>query len=267
MPAEGAGSAPAVQLYAALSGSDDDLLVLLHGLGATADIWLPLLAARPAQWQGRILLLDLPGHGTSAALDSYDMPAVAAAVAGVVRHYLRAGGSYRVLGHSYGGAVALELGRVPGEAAPDFVFGLGIKSVWTEQEIQHMGALARKPPRVFASEREATAWYRKVTGLAGLDSCVDCTGRGIRETAPGQWCLAVDPRVHAITPIDMCALADANRDRFALAYGAQDTMVNAADLARHDPAVSALAGGGHNIMVDNPAPVWAWLSDRGIFTR
>ena len=111
MPVEGAGSAPSVQLYSVLSGSGDDLLVLLHGLGATADIWLPLLAARPAQWQGRILLLDLPGHGSSAALDSYDMPAVAAAVAEVTRHYLIAGGCYRVLGHSYGGAVGLELGR------------------------------------------------------------------------------------------------------------------------------------------------------------
>ena len=250
-----------IQLYSELSGNGEDLLVLLHGLGATADIWSSFLAARPAHWRGRILALDLPGHGSSDALDSYDMPAVASAVATALSKRLGDASRYRVLGHSYGGVVALELARVQGLPAPDFVYGLGIKSVWTEQEIQGMRSLARKAPRIFTEEQEAAAWYRKVAGLSGMDTTVECSRRGIRAVAPGQWRLAVDPLVYAITPVDMATLVDANRGRFALAYGALDEMVSAGDLARHDPSVTCLASGGHNIMVDDPAAVWAWLGE------
>jgi pimeloyl-ACP methyl ester carboxylesterase len=251
-----------MQLYSELSGSGEDLLVLLHGLGATADIWSPFLAARPVHWRGRILALDLPGHGGSDTLDSYAMPAVASAVAMAVSKRLGDARCYRVLGHSYGGVVALELARVQGLRAPDFVYGLGIKSVWTEPEIQGMRSLALKAPRIFTEEQEAIAWYRKVAGLSGMDTIVECSRRGTRAVAPGQWRLAVDPPVYAITPVNMATLADANRGRFALAYGALDEMVSAGDLARHDPSVTCLASGGHNVMVDNPAAVWAWLAVR-----
>src|SRR5260221_12263334 len=46
-------------------GSGEPHLVLLHGLGATGDVWdgwWPLLARR---WPGRWLAPDLPGHGGS----------------------------------------------------------------------------------------------------------------------------------------------------------------------------------------------------------
>src|SRR5947207_13319960 len=52
-------------------GSGQPLLVLLHGLGATGDVWAgwwPLLARR---WPGRCIAPDLPGHGSSPPLDAY----------------------------------------------------------------------------------------------------------------------------------------------------------------------------------------------------
>jgi pimeloyl-ACP methyl ester carboxylesterase len=51
-------------------GSGDPVLLLLHGLGATGDVWdgwRPLLARR---WPGRWLAPDLPGHGGSRQRDS-----------------------------------------------------------------------------------------------------------------------------------------------------------------------------------------------------
>jgi pimeloyl-ACP methyl ester carboxylesterase len=46
-------------------GNGARVLLLLHGLGATGDVWdrwQPLLARR---WTGRWLAPDLPGHGGS----------------------------------------------------------------------------------------------------------------------------------------------------------------------------------------------------------
>ncbi len=66
-------------------GSGEPVLLLLHGLGATGDVWegwRPLLAER---WPGRWLAPDLPGHGGSGPLPGYTFDALAAAVAGIVR--------------------------------------------------------------------------------------------------------------------------------------------------------------------------------------
>lgn len=251
-------------LYSEVSGEGDDLLVLLHGMGATGAIWSPLLAARPAGFRGRLLVVDLPGHGASEGLDNYAMPEVAAAVAAAIGDYLAPAGRYRLLGHSYGGVVALELGAAAVQGAgraPDFIYGLGIKSVWRPAEIEGMRGLAGKPPKPFPDAASARERYLKVSGLAALGAVGEqCSARGTVQSPQGHWQLAVDPAVYAVTAPDMGRLAQANRGRFALAYGVEDEMVDAADLARHDPQARALPGGGHNIMVNNPGGVWDWIS-------
>jgi hypothetical protein len=65
-------------------GGRQPLLILLHGLGATAEVWegwRPLLEER---WPGRWLAPDLPGHGGSAPLARYSFGSLAAAVADLV---------------------------------------------------------------------------------------------------------------------------------------------------------------------------------------
>jgi pimeloyl-ACP methyl ester carboxylesterase len=65
-------------------GSGEPVLLLLHGLGATGDVWQgwqPLLARR---WPGRWLAPDLPGHGGSRLLPDYTFESLAAAVAGLL---------------------------------------------------------------------------------------------------------------------------------------------------------------------------------------
>ena len=65
-------------------GSGEPVLVLLHGLGATGDVWgrwWPLLARL---WPGRWLAPDLPGHGGSPPLAAYSFDSLAAEVAGSI---------------------------------------------------------------------------------------------------------------------------------------------------------------------------------------
>src|SRR5260370_30260602 len=82
-------------------GSGEPVLLLLHGLGATGDVWegwRPLLARR---WPGRWLAPDLPGHGGSRPLASYTFRSLAAAVARIAHARVRP----LLLGHSLGGVV------------------------------------------------------------------------------------------------------------------------------------------------------------------
>ena len=86
-------------------GSGVPVLLLLHGLGATGDVWQewrPLLVRR---WPGRWLVPGLPGHGGSPPLSSYTLESLAAAVAGAVG----TAAPTVVLGHSLGGIAGLAL--------------------------------------------------------------------------------------------------------------------------------------------------------------
>ncbi len=141
-------------------GSGEPLLVLLHGLGATGDVWAgwrPLLARK---WPGRWLAPDLPGHGGSPPLAAYTFDGFAAAVAGVVQP----GSRVVVLGHSLGGVVGLALAGGSFAVPVQAVIGLGIKVSWTDEDLDRAQAVARRPPAWFASRDEAAARYLRVSG-------------------------------------------------------------------------------------------------------
>jgi pimeloyl-ACP methyl ester carboxylesterase len=144
---------------------------------------------------------------------------------------------------------------------PEHIYGLGIKSVWAEDELAGMHRLAQKPQKLYPDAESARQWYLKVAGIAGMaPTGMDCGARAIVEAPAGQWRLAQDPRVYDIASPDLPSLTANLQGRFSLVYGAEDSMVDVADLARIDPAVARLEGGGHNIMVNRPEAVWAWLS-------
>jgi len=87
-------------------GGSGDLVVLLHGLASNCRFWdlaAPLLTS-----DFKVLALDQRGHGSTDKPDSdYDFPTVADDLLG----FLQAVGAERplIVGHSWGGNVALEL--------------------------------------------------------------------------------------------------------------------------------------------------------------
>jgi pimeloyl-ACP methyl ester carboxylesterase len=229
-------------------GDGDPLLVLLHGLGATRDVWRPMLAAN--RWRGRWIAPDLRGHGASAHAGNYSLGCHAADVAELVA------GSWResvVLGHSMGGAVGLALASGWFGVAPSRVFGLGIKVTWNTDELAGLEKMATTPPRVFASKDEAVARFAKVSGLGA-----HATERGVAQ-AGGGWRLAADPVTARVGPPPMQALLASSVCPIHLARGENDAMVSHAQLKEFDRGAVDIAGAGHNAMIDAPGAVWDWL--------
>jgi pimeloyl-ACP methyl ester carboxylesterase len=229
-------------------GSGEPILVLLHGLGATGDVWRgwwPLLAQ---QWPGRWLAPDLPGHGGSPPLAAYTFDDLAAAVASIVQPDAR----IVVLGHSLGGVVGLALasGRFPMPVRA--VIGLGIKVVWAGEDLDRARAVARRPSAWFASRDEAAARYLRVSGLTGLlpadDPAVDA---GLREQ-DGRWRLAMDPGAFAVGAPDMAQLLARSHAPVTLARGELDPMNTNEQLAQLGVPTSTLPGLGHNAHVESP---------------
>jgi pimeloyl-ACP methyl ester carboxylesterase len=229
-------------------GSGEPVLLLLHGLGATGDVWegwRPLLARR---WPGRWLAPDLPGHGGSRPLPGYTFDSLAAAVSGLLS------GSDRtvVLGHSLGGVVGLALASGAFAVSVQAVTGLGIKVIWTKEDLDRARAVAHRPSAWFASREEAAARYLRISGLAGLLAAADpAVEAGLREQH-GRWRLAMDPGAFAVGAPDMTQLLARSQALVTLARGEYDAMNTDEQLARLGVPTLTLPGLGHNAHVENP---------------
>jgi pimeloyl-ACP methyl ester carboxylesterase len=229
-------------------GSGEPVLLLLHGLGATGDVWrdwFPLLASR---WPGRWVAPDLPGHGGAAPLPEYSFQSLAVALADSVR----GAGRTVVLGHSLGGVVGLALADGDLGDAVTAVIGLGIKVAWTGEELDRARALAARPVAWFESRDEAAARYLRMSGLVGLvrtdDPMVDA-GLVQRD---GQWRLAMDPAAFGVGAPDMAGLIAMARTEVTLARGEHDPMNTDDQLAGLGVRTVALSGLGHNAHVQRP---------------
>lgn len=233
------------------AGGAGTTLLLLHGLGATGDVWdrwRPLLAER---WRGRWVAPDLPGHGGSAPLRRYSFGSLATAVATV----LDPGERVVVLGHSLGGVVGLTLASgwfgVPVHA----VVGLGIKVAWTPTELAKAAELAARRPALLPDRDAALERHLRTSGLAGLVPAGDPRlAAGVRAEG-GRWRLAVDPAAFGVGAPDLPGLLAAARSRVVLVRGEQDPMVSADQLDQLHPSAVSLAGLGHNAHVEDPDAV------------
>ena len=157
------------------------MLLLLHGLGATGDVWNgwpPVLSER---WPGRWLAPDLPGHGGSEPLPRYSFGDLAASLVDLVGP----GDQLTVLG--------LTLAGNSFQVTVDTVVGVGIKVTWTDDELAKVRALAERPVSWFTTREQAAARCLRVSGLTGLLTADNAAVEaGIREEN-GRWRLAMDP--------------------------------------------------------------------------
>jgi pimeloyl-ACP methyl ester carboxylesterase len=232
-----------VDLRVRAGGRGEPVVLLLHGLGATGEVWDGLARLLPGAW----VAPDLPGHGGSAPLPSYTFAAVADAVADLVDP-----AGTVILGHSFGGVVGLHLASRPGVRA---VIGLGIKVAWTAEELARAAALAAREPARFATRDEAVPRHLRLSGLDGLvapDSPAALAGVVERD---GAWRPALDPRAFGVGDPEMAVLLAAAPVPVVLARGEHDGMVSAAQLRALVPAPVDLQGLGHNAHVEAPAAV------------
>ncbi len=227
----------------------DPALLLLHGLGATGEVWHRLLERN---WPGETFAPDLPGHGRSPRLPEYTFSSLAAAVAEVVPR----GRQVVVLGHSLGGVLALMLADGSYGLDVTAVCGVGIKLNWSEAELAKAAEVAARPERVFATRDEAAQRWLRLSGLTGLvppdSSEVEA---GIVRGEDG-WRVAVDPKAFGVGAPDVPALLKAAEATTILAAGERDPMCPPDQLRAVDADGVVLPATGHNVHVENPLALW-----------
>lgn len=249
MPQTGGSGTLTAMLWTRGGGSPDGpLLVLLHGLGGTAEVWLGLEALLPDRWDGGWLAVDLLGHGRSPRATAYGFGDHAAAVAGV----LPEDRDLVLMGHSMGGMVALALApRMPRVRQ---VLGFSIKGWWPAEHVAGMEAQADRPPRVSATQQEAVGRFLRGAGLTDLVPAGAPENLAGVVAVDGGWTLAQDPGTYRFGVPDLPALLAAATCPVTLARGSEDPFVRAADLGGATTSVT-WDGLGHNPHVEDPSVV------------
>ncbi len=240
-----------MDVYVARHGSGDPVLLLLHGLGATGEVWDGLVASLEGRWAGEVLVADLPGHGRSRPLARYSFGALTAALAGV----LEPGRPVAVLGHSLGGVLGLALGSGWFGVPVSGVCGVGIKVRWSAEELAKAAEVAARPGRTFATREEAMDRALRVAGLPGLVPALEA---GVGRAGDG-WRLALDARAFGVGAPDLPGLLGACRAPVVLASGERDPMSRPAHLRALRADAVELAGLGHNAHVEDPSALWPLL--------
>ncbi|GGU67657.1 alpha/beta hydrolase [Lentzea flava] len=209
--------------------------MLLHGLGATGEVWKDVVAG----WHGSWLVPDLPGHGRSAPIERYSFGSLAAAVATVIPRE-----PVTIVGHSLGGVVGLALASGWFGVDVTRCIGVGIKVQWSDEELQKAAALAAKPGKVFATREEAVERASKMAGVP-LEHAVS--------EVDGGWTPSLDMRAFGVGRPDMPGLIMASKAQVVLAAGENDPMSPQEHLKELVPEPVVFPGTGHNVHVESPS--------------
>jgi pimeloyl-ACP methyl ester carboxylesterase len=235
-------------------GAGEPVLLLVHGLGATGDVWRGLHDLLRARWPGSWVAPDLPGHGGSDPLPGYSFGHLAAALAST----LPPADHVVVLGHSLGGVVALALASGWFGVRVSAACGLGIKVAWTGEELARARALSARPNPVYPTRAEAAERHLRLAGLAGLVATDAVDDAALSRSGDG-WTVAFDPAAFAVGAPDVAGLLGASRASVTLAAGERDPMCTADQLRTLVPDPVILPGLGHNAHVESPDALWPLL--------
>lgn len=248
-------------IWAASGGRGGRLLVLLHGMGANASVWEPLLPLIEGSWSGRWLAPDLRGHGRSVRQGPYSFGMHAADVAGLIG--AEPPGSVTLVGHSFGGVVAaLVASGWFGQSVRD-VAAFDVKTEWTLDETAKAMDLVRRPAPIFATREEAIARYLRISGLAGLAPPSSATAAAGVIDADGGFQVAMDPRAYGALGPSVEGLLRLAAAPLRLAAGDRDPMVTLEQMRRIDPAARVFEGVGHNAHWEAPERIWDFIA-RGV---
>ena len=226
-------------------------LILIHGLGANADVWLPLTEHIDQRW----MAMDLRGHGRSPHQTPYGYATYAADVA----ELLEQDEEVVIVGHSMGGVVGMVLATGWFGIKVRKVIAFGVRMKWAPEDVPKLHALARTPARLFEAREQAVERYLKVSGLFGLVEPTSAMAQsGVREEG-AKWRLAADPMINAAAGPELAPLVRAMQCPLRLAAGTNDPMVSPTDLPLFDPNGVTLQGAGHNAQVEQPQQLWQFI--------
>ncbi len=241
-------------LFIASGGAGRDLVVLLHGMGATGAVWHGVarhLTARGLRW----LAPDMRGHGRSPSDGPFSFDHHAADVAALIADEDPA--RVTLLGHSFGGVVGATLVSGRHGPLPARLITLAVKTDWSAEDIALMRALAARPAKVFATFDEAQERYMKVSGLFGLvPPDAPEAAAGVR-AVDGGFALAMNPRVGEVSDTDVPATFRAVRCPLRMVAGTADPMATPATMRALDPGALFLPDLPHNAHVADPKAVAA----------
>jgi len=222
-------------------------LLLLHGLGATRGVWNDML--EELDWSGRVLNLDLPGHGLAAPQNDYTMGALSASVSDRCEN----GEEIIAVGHSLGGCVSVCLASGFFRPVVKSVVCVGPKITWTDTDLEIMGKVATKGVRWFDTRDDAVDRFMRQAGLVGVvEPDHPAIETGVAQV-DGRWRVTQDPATFAQRPVDMAGLMAAAKCPVVLGAGENDSMVARDELAAFvdDPQIAS--GCGHNPQIEDPA--------------
>lgn len=147
-----------------------ELLVLIHGVGMSADAWAPQIEALGEHY--RLLLLDMPGHGQSQALPISDaqLPDYVQWVASVIADL--GAGAVSVAGHSMGAFIAAGLAVT----RPDLISRVALLNGVHQRSEAAREAVIARAAQIHAGEREVEAplsrWFSEAESeRAAKDLC------------------------------------------------------------------------------------------------
>lgn len=216
--------------------------MLLHGLGATGEVWQDVVS----EWHGSWLVPDLPGHGRSNPIERYSFGSFAAAVANVVPRE-----PVTIIGHSLGGVVGLALASGWFGVEVRTCVGIGIKVQWTDEELAKAASLASRPGKMFATKEEAVERASKMAGVP--------LEHGVSEV-DGGWTPSLDMRAFGVGRPDMAGLIMASQAHVVLAAGENDPMSPQEHLGELVPEPVIFPGAGHNVHVESPSSLHTVLA-------
>lgn len=216
--------------------------MLLHGLGATGEVWKDVVGEWPGSW----LVPDLPGHGRSAPIERYSFGSFASAVANVIPRE-----PVVVVGHSLGGVVALALASGWFGVEVRKVAGIGVKVQWADEELEKAASIAARPGKVFATREEAV---ERASRMAGVP-----IRHGVSEV-DGGWAVSLDLKAFGVGRPDMAGLIMAAQADVVLAAGEHDPMSPQEHLKELVPAPVMFPGAGHNVHVESPSSLTPLLA-------
>ena len=233
-------------------GQSGETLLLIHGIGANGASWDPFLATALREWQGRIVVPDLPGHGRSHNAERYAFGTMAADLAQIVQPSEK----LSIIGHSLGGLLGALLATGWYGVEVECLLALSVKVKWSEPEILKGREIATMPPRMFSSREAAMDRYLKIAGLsAHVPAAMRSAEVGVAAEGD-QYRVAVDQRIFGCASMGVPTILRSTTCPCVLATGENDPVAPAGDFAELGLKVTGVVGAGHYLLIDAPDVVW-----------